>query len=106
MVHLFCGFPRALDALGAAAVSLGLAPAASPDDPAAFASRGRALFDRVYGDDAERVHARLTSLDPELTAWVLTGRPPPPPLPPAPPPAIASAAFLSRLSSACRSWFS
>lgn len=74
MVHLFAGFPRALDALAAAAPALGAAGAATPDDDAPrseFAARGRALFDRVYGPDAERVRTRLRGLDPLLTAWVL-----------------------------------
>lgn len=77
MVHLFCGFPRALDALAAAAPELGggAAAAAPPEDDAPlhrlFRERGRALFDRVYGPDAARVHERLVALDPELTAWVL-----------------------------------
>jgi 4-carboxymuconolactone decarboxylase len=80
MVHLFAGFPRALDAAAAAAPVLGPPPAAAtgPDDDASLAAerrtfrdRGRALFDRVYGLDAARVHARLVALDPELTEWVL-----------------------------------
>lgn len=72
MVHLFCGFPRALDALAAAAPALGAPPAGvEPLAEDAAAARGRALFDRVYGPDAERVRARLAALDPALTAWVL-----------------------------------
>jgi 4-carboxymuconolactone decarboxylase len=80
MVHLFAGFPRALDAAAAAAPALGPAaePAVEPEDDHALAverrlhrTRGRALFDRVYGADAPRVHARLHALDPQLTDWVL-----------------------------------
>lgn len=76
MVHLFAGFPRALDALTAAAPVLGPpGPEEPPGDLAAehagFRARGRALFDRVYGPDAARVHARLAALDPDLTSWVL-----------------------------------
>ena len=76
MVHLFAGFPRALDAAAAAAPALA-APAAEPvpgDETALhrlFRERGRALFDRVYGSDAPRVMERLRSLDPSLTSWVI-----------------------------------
>lgn len=78
MVHLFCGFPRALDAAAAAAPELPPPPPAPPVDEAAegpahrrFRERGRALFGRVYGPDAPRVLGKLTALDPELTEWVL-----------------------------------
>jgi len=71
MVHLFAGFPRALDALVAAAPSLPSPDREPAEDRAAFAARGRALFDRVYGADAGRVHERLAALDPSLTAWVI-----------------------------------
>ena len=80
MVHLFAGFPRALDALVAAAPALGPPPAALDGDETSyelgdlhqvFQDRGRELFDRVYGSDAPRVHARLAALDPDLTAWVI-----------------------------------
>ena len=76
MVHLFAGFPRALDACAAAAPALGRpSPEPPPPDEGAlhrvFRERGRALFDRVYGPDAPKVLERLMSLDPALTAWVL-----------------------------------
>ena len=71
MVHLFAGFPRALDALAAAAPSLPSAGGEPAEDRASFAARGRVLFDRVYGADAARVHARLAALDPSLAAWVV-----------------------------------
>lgn len=71
MVHLFAGFPRALDALTAAAPEMPPPAPDPPEDRAAFAARGRALFGRVYGRDAARVEARLAALDPSLLGWVL-----------------------------------
>ena len=71
MIHLFAGFPRALDALAAAVPSLPPAATEPPDDRGAFVSRGRALFGRVYGADAARVLSRIEALDPSLAAWVL-----------------------------------
>ncbi|MCE9636512.1 MAG: carboxymuconolactone decarboxylase family protein [Planctomycetes bacterium] len=79
-VHLFCGFPRALDALVAAAPELGAPPEGDDVELGAadagaerelFRRRGRALFDRVYGAGAAKVHARLVALDPALTSWVV-----------------------------------
>lgn len=76
MLAPFGGFPRTLDALGQlsaafdrAGVSLILEPDAA--DRGEHALRGRALFDRVYGDDATRVLDHVLARDPELAAWVL-----------------------------------
>ncbi len=83
MLAPFAGYPRTLDALSALRAAFGRAPAGSapavesglPADPGVraelFRARGRALFARVYGADAERVLGRLEALDAELPAWVL-----------------------------------
>lgn len=78
MLALFAGIPRTLDAFAAfRGVHDGpFAPEAGlPTDPAErrarFRERGRALFDRVYGRDAERVLGRLLDLDPELPLWIV-----------------------------------
>jgi len=86
MLAPFGGFPRTLDALGHMSAVLRRTghvddDASSTRDPVEtpardgdrddHATRGRALFDRVYGDDAERVLSRLLKLDPELPFWVL-----------------------------------
>ena len=76
MLAPFGGFPRtldALDALGDACRRAGveLPPPSIPAPRDTHAARGRALFDRVYGDDATRVLERLLALDGELPAWVI-----------------------------------
>lgn len=75
MLAPFGGFPRTLDALTAWSAALARAGCAPPlvRDPAPraeHAAQGRALFDRVYGPDADRVRERLLRLDPELPHWV------------------------------------
>jgi alkylhydroperoxidase/carboxymuconolactone decarboxylase family protein YurZ len=74
----FAGVPRTLDALTvlrSACPGEGVAEPGLPKDRAArralFRERGEALFRRVYEDRAERVEARLRSLDPEIADWVL-----------------------------------
>jgi 4-carboxymuconolactone decarboxylase len=66
----FCGYPRTLDAIAAVRPLL---PAAVPEAELASAdlrSRGAALFDRVYGRDADAVRANLVALDAEVAAWI------------------------------------
>jgi 4-carboxymuconolactone decarboxylase len=76
MLAPFGGFPRTLDALAAlhAAFERGGVEAPQPmedEERETHARRGRDLFDRVYGEDAQRVLERLLVLDPELPHWVL-----------------------------------
>lgn len=75
---LFFGMPPALRALDLAAAELACAGGADPRPmppagPAAdgAAAAGRAQFERVYQDDAPKVLARMTFLDPQLRDWVL-----------------------------------
>lgn len=76
--HLFCGFPRVVEAWGVLreAGDLGALdpderetwpPGAAPDDPGA---RGRALFDAIYGGGAPAVRDTLASHHPELARWI------------------------------------
>ncbi len=79
MLAPFGGFPRTLDALAhfqAVLTRLGcdslLADATLDDLPHAdHAARGRPFFERVYGDDTQRIFTRLLALDPELPHWVI-----------------------------------
>lgn len=70
--HLFAGFPRVVEACGVLAEVGGLGRpepgeiAGEPDRP----ERGRALFDRIYADGAERVRAALTAGHPDLASWI------------------------------------
>lgn len=71
--HVFAGFPRGVEAYGAldAAGGLGaLEPGeelAEPED----AARGKALFERIYADLSERVHATLESGHPDFARWIV-----------------------------------
>ena len=70
MLHPFTGFPRALDAFAAATPFLAT-PALAVPEPADAGAAGRRVFDLVYGDDADRICARITALDPEALHRVL-----------------------------------
>jgi 4-carboxymuconolactone decarboxylase len=66
----FCGFPRALDALTAVRHLL---PTPMPEPESArrlWASRGAAMFSRVYGRDAEKVRVNLRGVDAEVSEWI------------------------------------
>lgn len=76
-LHLFAGFPAALEAMRA----LRSAWPKSEDDQAAppepisypqFVERGQKLFEQVYGGNAERVRSEIRSLSIELGAWTMT----------------------------------
>ena len=70
----FAGFPRAIEALGqlaAAGLPAGAAPA--PPATAESARAGRAVFDAIYGAQAESVLAGLQRLAPGFGDWVLQG---------------------------------
>lgn len=72
-LHLFCGFPRIVEAFGVLAEAGGLgAPEAwehpgQADQPEA----GRALFERIYADQTERVADLLGSYHPDFQGWIL-----------------------------------
>ena len=82
-VHVFAGFPRLVEAYGVLAEAGGLGAAddgertqqhADAADAgralAAERERGRALFERIYGRDAEAVRALLEGHDADFAAWI------------------------------------
>ncbi len=72
-LHLFCGFPRIVEAFGVLADAGGLgAPGAGEaraeaDQPEA----GRELFDRIYAAQSERVAGLLGDYHPDFQGWIL-----------------------------------
>lgn len=74
-VHVFAGFPRLVEAYGAIDAAGGLG-GASADELEADAeddlvrARGRALFERIYADDAELVRAMLARHHPDFARWI------------------------------------
>ncbi|MHC4261807.1 MAG: carboxymuconolactone decarboxylase family protein [Planctomycetota bacterium] len=70
--HLFAGFPRVVEAYVVLEESGGLGEpsvdelAAEPDRP----ERGRVLFDRIYGERADRVRALLERAHPDFARWI------------------------------------
>ena len=73
--HLFAGFPRIIEAWGAleAAGGLGEPSEGAADAQAsenARAQAGRALFDRIYADQAPRVRQTLQDYHPVLARWI------------------------------------
>jgi 4-carboxymuconolactone decarboxylase len=73
-VHLFAGFPRAVNALEALERAAGgVLPAERPEraGAAAHRRRGVALFRRVYGADATRVLAAIGARHAEFRDWIL-----------------------------------
>lgn len=70
--HLFCGFPRVVEAFGVLQAAGGLgAPApdeilAEPDRP----ERGAALFDTIYAERADDVRATLEAGHPDFARWI------------------------------------
>lgn len=70
MVHPFAGFPRALDAWIAASPVLP-GPGDPAPEPTDAAAAGRAVFDAVYGPDAETVLARIAAIDAEAARRVI-----------------------------------
>lgn len=70
-VFLFAGYPRTIVALEALAPLVGGSAPPQEETPGDLDARGRALFGRIYGEDAEKVLSRLRSLHPEFTRFVL-----------------------------------
>lgn len=72
--HLFAGFPRLVEAYGVLEEAGGLGepePGELLDEPeAATLPRGRALFERIYGDHAERVRETLERRQPLFARWI------------------------------------
>lgn len=71
---LFAGFPRALSAYEELLPWLGQGHGRHVDTETPFEvgrERGEELFARIYGHVAERVHAKLESLDPAALEFVL-----------------------------------
>ena len=70
--HLFAGFPRVVEACGVLESAGGLGV---PDDDEAHTDgdrfpEGRALFDRVYGQQADGVRGALERFHPVLARWI------------------------------------
>jgi 4-carboxymuconolactone decarboxylase len=70
MIHPFVGFPRALDAWIAVSPVLPGAGEPAPEVPNAEVA-GRAVFDAVYGPDAEAILGRIAAMDAEAARRVI-----------------------------------
>lgn len=74
-LHLFAGFPAALEAMRALEKlwprTTDASPASDTDITQALTDRGQRLYDRVYQKNARIVERELTRLSPELAAWAL-----------------------------------
>lgn len=80
--HLFCGFPRALNALrafkqacdkrkdpfGGEGIELRDTPLEAHED---FKERGEKLFDEFYGDNAAKVKGAVAEASPDIAEWAL-----------------------------------
>jgi 4-carboxymuconolactone decarboxylase len=71
-VHVFAGFPRAVETYGVLGAEGGLGELerdevlSEPDR----AARGRELFERIYQGDAPRIRAMLEAGHPDFAAWI------------------------------------
>ncbi|MDP4199388.1 MAG: carboxymuconolactone decarboxylase family protein [Bacteroidota bacterium] len=75
-LHLFAGFPAALEAMRAlrAAWPRGHDEKLEVREPVSypqFVERGQKLFEQVYGANSERVRAEIRDLSVELGAWTM-----------------------------------
>jgi 4-carboxymuconolactone decarboxylase len=73
-LHLFAGFPAALEAMRALEKLWPRTTAQSPSepaDPSTHAERGQELYDCVYAKNARIVERELVRLSPELAQWAL-----------------------------------
>lgn len=72
-LHLFCGFPRIVEAFGVLSEAGGLGTP-EPAELRAEADRpdaGRELFDRIYAGQAERVAGLLGNHHADFQGWIL-----------------------------------
>jgi alkylhydroperoxidase/carboxymuconolactone decarboxylase family protein YurZ len=70
--HLFAGFPRVVEAFGVLGAAGGLG-APEPDEVRGeldLPGRGAELFERIYGDHAERVRRFLREGHPDFADWI------------------------------------
>lgn len=71
-VHVFAGFPRAVEAYGVLHEHGGLGELdgdearGEPD----MAARGRELFERIYQRDAQRIRGMLVAGHPDFASWI------------------------------------
>jgi alkylhydroperoxidase/carboxymuconolactone decarboxylase family protein YurZ len=71
-VHVFAGFPRLVEAYGVLAAEGGLGELA-PDEILGERdqhARGRALFERIYQRDSEKVRGFLVAGHPDFADWI------------------------------------
>ena len=71
--HLFCGFPRLVQAYGILEAEGGLGEP-EPDEydlGVDTDARGAALFDAIYANAAEKMRDRLASFRPDFATWLL-----------------------------------
>ena len=71
--HLFCGFPRVVEALAVLEDEGGLGAPEPPEvlDDEERLRRGRALFGRIYADRAGELERALERRLPEFASWIL-----------------------------------
>jgi len=70
--HLFAGFPRVVEAYGVLGANGGLGRPEADElrDEPDLPERGAELFDRIYGDHADRVRRFLHEGHPDFAAWI------------------------------------
>ncbi len=74
-VHVFAGFPRAVETYAVLASEGGLGELEPGEcdesgDSARASSRGRELFERIYRADASKVRETLNVAHPDFAAWI------------------------------------
>ena len=70
--HLFCGFPRLVQAYGVFDAEGGLGDP-EPDEYALEGdtrARGAALFDEIYSTAADKMRSRLNEFRPDFSTWI------------------------------------
>lgn len=71
-VHVFAGFPRLVEVHGLLALDaeLGADEREADADAATLRARGRALFERIYADDAQAVRGLLARSHADFARWI------------------------------------